>query len=60
MNQINNFLHEMPEDIQNILDRNPDILELWENISDLAKNEWICWITIPKKSETREKRLARF
>ena len=60
MDQINDFLHEVPDDIQNILDRNTDILAKWDTLTQLAQNEWICWITIPKKLETREKRLVRF
>ena len=30
------------------------------NLTELARNEWICWMTIPKKEETREKHLIRF
>lgn len=60
MDQINDFLHEVPDDIQNILNTHQDILAKWDTLTQLAQNEWICWITIPKKLETRETRLARF
>jgi uncharacterized protein YdeI (YjbR/CyaY-like superfamily) len=31
----------------------------WEDISVLARNEWICWIISAKQQETRERRIAR-
>lgn len=30
---------------------------LWNDITPLARNEWICWITSAKKAETRQRRL---
>ncbi len=29
----------------------------WQDITALARNEWICWVISAKKSETRERRL---
>ena len=29
----------------------------WEDITPLARNEWICWIEDAKKIETRERRI---
>ena len=60
MNQINDFLHEIPEYMQVILDENPQVLEKWQTLTSLAQNEWICWIISVKKIETREKHLQRF
>jgi uncharacterized protein YdeI (YjbR/CyaY-like superfamily) len=34
-------------------------LEQWEDITPLARNEWICWVQSVKRSETRRKHLAR-
>jgi hypothetical protein len=31
----------------------------WNNLTPLARNEWICWVTIVKKSQTREEHLVR-
>lgn len=52
-------LHTVPADLQKILDSNADVLEKWESLTPLARNEWICWVTIVKKAETREKHLIR-
>lgn len=53
------FLHKMPKDLSTVLKSNKDILELWEGLTPLARNEWICWMTIVKKQETRAKHLQR-
>jgi uncharacterized protein YdeI (YjbR/CyaY-like superfamily) len=53
------FLHTMPEDLQEVLDSNPDVKEKWDTLTSLTKNEWICWVTIVKKLETRQEHLIR-
>ncbi len=53
------FLHEMPKDIQEVLDTNPDVKATWDTLTPLTKNEWICWVTIVKKPETRKEHLVR-
>lgn len=52
-------VHLVPKDLRILLQANFDILELWNNLTPLARNEWICWVTIVKKAETREKHLTR-
>jgi len=52
-------LHDIPEDLQKILDSHPEVLKKWDTLTPLAQNEWICWITIVKKPETRNKHLER-
>jgi hypothetical protein len=34
-------------------------LEKWEDITPLARNEWICWVTFVKKDETRKEHVER-
>jgi uncharacterized protein YdeI (YjbR/CyaY-like superfamily) len=50
-------IHDLPKDLEKILASAPAILDIWEDITPLARNEWICWITSAKKTETREKRI---
>ena len=50
-------VHELPTDFKKALVRHPKALETWESITSLARNEWICWITSAKKTETRNKRI---
>jgi uncharacterized protein YdeI (YjbR/CyaY-like superfamily) len=51
-------VHELPADLKQALAANPPALETWEDISPLARNEWICWIESAKKAETRSKRIS--
>ena len=50
-------VHELPADLRSALKSSPKALETWEDITPLARNEWICWIDSAKKSETRLKRI---
>jgi len=51
-------VHDLPEDLEDALKCDQQALAAWEDITPLARNEWICWIQSPKKAETRRKRIA--
>ena len=53
------FLHELPDDMNQVLNSNADAIEKWNSLTPLARNEWICWVTIVKKQETRKEHLNR-
>jgi len=50
-------VHELPNDFKKALARYPEVLKMWEDITPLARNEWICWVISAKKLETRNKRI---
>jgi hypothetical protein len=50
-------VHGLPTDVRQSLTSSPKVLEVWQDITPLARNEYICWITDAKKVETREKRI---
>lgn len=50
-------VHDLPDDLRDALARDPAALATWDGITPIARNEWICWITSPKKAETRRKRV---
>ncbi len=52
-------VHKVPADLKEVLTSNPATLEKWSNLTPLAKNEWICWVAIVKKIETRKEHLER-
>lgn len=52
-------VHKMPVDLRNLLTSDPLALEAWEDLTPLARNEWICWIEFAKKSETRSRKIER-
>ena len=50
-------VHELPDDLRKALTSDPKVLSAWEDITPLARNEWICWIESAKKAETRKRRI---
>lgn len=52
-------VHTLPADVRKALISAPAALAVWEAITPLARNEWICWITSGKKEETRGIRIKK-
>jgi len=52
-------VHKVPKDISNVLSESKKIRDIWNNLTPLARNEWICYVTIVKKSETRIEHVKR-
>lgn len=52
-------VHTLPADLRTALLSAPSALAAWEDITPLARNEWICWIISVKKPETRAHHIAR-
>ena len=50
-------VHELPADFRKAIASDAAVQGLWVDITPLARNEWICWVTSPKKAETRQKRI---
>jgi uncharacterized protein YdeI (YjbR/CyaY-like superfamily) len=50
-------VHDLPLDLKAALISNPTALATWEDITPLARNEWICWVESAKQSATRTKRI---
>ena len=53
------FRHDMPDDLGAVLSGNGELRTKWDGLTDLGRNEWLCWMTSPKKQETRDARLER-
>lgn len=51
--------HTMPTDLKKALNSTIEAKKTWDEITPLARNEWICWITSTKKEETRNHRIER-
>lgn len=52
-------VHSVPEDLRKALIADRVSLSHWEDITPLARNEWICWVEDAKKPETRRSRIER-
>ena len=51
--------HKVPADLRKVLISSPAAKTAWEDITPLARNEWICWIESVKKPETRRLHVKR-
>lgn len=52
-------IHKLPADLQKALGEHADSLKAWNDITPLARNEWICWVEGAKLIETRDRRVTR-
>ena len=52
-------VHNVPDDLKNSLTSDTKALQIWNSLTPLARNEWICWVTFVKKEETRKDHLKR-
>lgn len=52
-------VHEAADDLQAAIRSNPEILALWESLTPLDRNEFICWVEDAKQPKTRERRIQR-
>ena len=52
-------VHSVPDDLQKYLLADSAALYHWEDITPLARNEWICWVEDARKPETRRSRIER-
>ena len=56
---LSGIVHEIPEDIAKILLENDAILDKWNALTPIQRNEWICWVTIVKKEQTKAEHIIR-
>ena len=52
-------VHEIPRDLEKVLRSSPMVLDAWNNLTPLARNEWICWTISVKKEQTRKDHIKR-
>ena len=58
-NVSNGTVHDLPLDMKKELSSSQKILNAWNSLTPLARNEWICWTTSVKKEETRTEHIQR-
>lgn len=51
--------HKTPLDLKDALRKNKKALEMWEAVTPLARNEWICWTVTVKQQKTRDEHVKR-
>ena len=52
-------VHDLPADLRTALASDAQARAAWEDITPLARNEWICWAISVKRDETRRQHVER-
>ncbi len=52
-------VHTLPTDLCDALVADSQFLDAWQDITPLARNEWICWVADAKRDDTRQKRIRQ-
>jgi uncharacterized protein YdeI (YjbR/CyaY-like superfamily) len=52
-------VHRVPADLKKALQADPEVRAAWNDLTPLARNEWICWTISVKKPETRRNHVER-
>ena len=55
----NGTAHKVSEDMRKALTSKRAVIEAWEDLTPLARNEWICWVEDAKQIQTRNHRIER-
>jgi hypothetical protein len=51
--------HDLPADLRKVLRSDPTAAAIWDTLTPLARNEWICWVVSVKRPETRREHVKR-
>jgi hypothetical protein len=49
----------VPEDLAKVLSGKKEVASLWEGLTPIGRNEFLCWIEDAKRMQTRDKRINR-
>lgn len=52
-------VHEAADDLRDAIEADPALFNLWQNLTPLGRNEFICWVEDAKQAKTRERRVQR-
>jgi len=52
-------VHKLPADMRKAIGASRKAKAAWEDITPLARNEWICWTTTVKTAATRQNHVER-
>ncbi len=52
-------VHLAADDVRAAIAADPVVLALWERLTPIARNEFLCWIEEAKQAATRARRIER-
>jgi Bacteriocin-protection, YdeI or OmpD-Associated len=53
------LVHKLPADLIKALTQTREIASLWESLTPIARNEFICWVEDARQEKTRARRIGR-
>jgi len=53
------LVHDLPNDLVDALVETNEITRIWESLTPIARNEFICWVDDAKQEKTRARRIRR-
>lgn len=53
------LVHDMPSDLLDALSKSKETTSLWESLTPIGRNEFICWVESAKQDKTRTRRIQR-
>jgi len=56
---LHGVVHEVASDMEDALRADDGAFALWQGLTPLGRNEFICWVEDAKQAATREKRIRR-
>jgi hypothetical protein len=52
-------VHRASADVEAALRADPAVFDLWQDLTPLGRNEFLCWIEDAKRPDTRARRIER-
>jgi Bacteriocin-protection, YdeI or OmpD-Associated len=52
-------VHEAADDLRSAIKGDAALFALWQKLTPLGRNEFICWVEDAKQTKTRERRIQR-
>lgn len=56
---LHGVVHEASPDLQAAVRANSSVFDLWQGLTPLGRNEFICWVEDAKQAKTRQRRIER-
>ena len=51
--------HDLNDSLRVRLIEDDALVETWNSLTEIQRNEWICWTTMAKQQATRDRRVER-
>ncbi len=52
-------VHRVQDDLRDAIMRDGTVFGLWQSLTPIARNEFVCWVDDAKQAATRQRRIQR-